>query len=275
MQDSSTGKQSDSEQESFLPSPYNSPWKALSQDLRAVSADLRLRTQEIWRRNYEGNLSVPAFWPRTFAPLFWPVLLILATALLIVGGLQLCTALSYSKAPSPPEVERVQTTALPKALPKAKPLPSTGDIDSIVKTEAAITSPVKNEADDLDVSVKSSAPIESVLEKTSLNPDPKPMRFDPLLRFLADDRNAESTDGSALIVSAQPEPERNAVTLTINAAQWIQLSKDERHQLADGWWERLEEQGYGDLRLINAEQDLLARPARIGGGMIVLNPNSM
>ena len=52
----------------------------------------------------------------------------------------------------------------------------------------------------------------------------------------------------------------------------MQRSPDQRQYLAQTWWSRLEDQGYADLRLVNEQQDLLARPARIGGGMIVFDP---
>ena len=61
-----------------LPAPYQSPWEALRRDVPAALADLRLRGRELWRRNWEGDLSSPGFWPQDLAPLFWPLLLLLA-----------------------------------------------------------------------------------------------------------------------------------------------------------------------------------------------------
>lgn len=63
---------------SQLPALYTSPWSALGRDLNAVLASLRLKAQELWRRNRQADLSVPGFWPRALAPLFWPLLLLLA-----------------------------------------------------------------------------------------------------------------------------------------------------------------------------------------------------
>jgi len=65
-----------------LPAPYVSPWQEFGRNLQAMAADLRLRGQELWRRNREGELSVPGFWPRDLAPSFWPLLLVLLLLLL-------------------------------------------------------------------------------------------------------------------------------------------------------------------------------------------------
>ena len=272
MQDSFEPQSSDND--SSLPAPYNSPWKALGQDLRAVSADLRLRSQEIWRRNREGDLSVPAFWPEQFVALFWPVLLGFSLAVLFLGGIQLRQALQGQSPPSTPEVERVRTTPFPEA----RPLPITtsvgSDLDNQDRPEAPInrntTRP--NEPDKLMATEEPLALKDFELEPPSVETDADLLRFDPLLELLAEEGSTESGQETALIVSVQPQPERNAVILQINPAAWLQRSPEQRQQLAEAWWNRLEDQGYADLRLVNAQQDLLARPARIGGGMIVFDP---
>ena len=258
MQDSFEPQPSDND--SALPAPYNSPWKALGQDLRAVSADLRLRSQELWRRNREGDLSVPAFWPESFAALFWPVLLGFGLAVLILGGIQLRQTLQGQSPPAPPEVERVRTTPFPEA----RPLPITTSGASDLNNQGLAQEPTDSDQ----------PPALSDLERepASAETDADLLRFDPLLELLAEEGGTDSGQGSALIVSAKPQPERNAVILQIDAAAWMQQSPDQRQHLAETWWTRLEDQGYADLRLVNEQQELLARPARIGGGMIVFEP---
>ena len=59
-----------------LPAPYVSPWQVFGRNLQAMAADLRLRAQELWRRNREGEHSVPGFWPRDLALSFWLLLLV-------------------------------------------------------------------------------------------------------------------------------------------------------------------------------------------------------
>ncbi len=290
MQDSFEPQSSDNE--SALPAPYNSPWKALGQDLRAVSADLRLRSQELWRRNREGDLSVPAFWPEPLAALFWPALLGFILTLLVLGGIQLREILHDPSPPSPPEVERVRTTPLPEA----RPLPIPTNLETDLDNNGMVGTPTDTNPSSSSTSSNTSGPEalstteqdpelrNQELEPPSAEPSSDLLRFDPLLELLAEESSSDSSTagssagisasrkGSALIVSAQPQPERNAVTLVIDAEAWRQRSPEQRQQLAEAWWTRLEDQGYADLRLVNDQQDLLARPARIGGGMIVFDP---
>ena len=274
MQDSFEPQSSNDQ--SNLPAPYYSPWKALGKDLNAVSADLRLRCQEIWRRNREGELSVPAFWPEPWAALFWPALLGFSLAVLILGGIQLRQALQGQSPPSPPEVERVRTTAFPEA----RPLPITNSIESALDEQGLEEAPADlnttplNNSNQLTAAEDAPALINEDLEPSSAGTESDPLRVNPLLDLLIEEGNTQSSQESALIVSAQPQPERNAVILQIDVDVWMQRSREQRQQLADAWWTRLEDQGYADVRLVNAQQDLLARPARIGGGMIVFDPKS-
>ena len=107
----------DARNESSLPAPYQSPWEALRQDLPAAAADLRLRLQTLWRRNREGDLSTPGFWPQDLAPLFWPVVLLVLLLVLSLGVIQLRGALNATEDDSVPVVERIRTTPLPEARP--------------------------------------------------------------------------------------------------------------------------------------------------------------
>jgi len=68
-----------------LPAPYRSPWLALGGDLLAVAADLRLRGRELWRRNRNGELPYPKFWPASLAAGFWPLVVVAAMGLLGLG----------------------------------------------------------------------------------------------------------------------------------------------------------------------------------------------
>ena len=80
------GPQTTPEKPSLLPVPWSSPWKQLRQDLArdlpAVGSASVLRLRELWRRNREGDLSVPGFWPQALSAWFWPLLLAVALSLL-------------------------------------------------------------------------------------------------------------------------------------------------------------------------------------------------
>ena len=88
-----------------LPAPYVSPWKEFARNLRALWADLGLRGRELWRRNREGGLPIPAFWPEGLAPWFWPaVVALLLTALVSVGMVIKGTPRQQASSPPPPPV---------------------------------------------------------------------------------------------------------------------------------------------------------------------------
>ena len=84
-----------------LPAPYQDPFSRLGEDLRAVVASLRLRLQELWRRNWQGDLARPGFWPRDLAPLYWPLLLSCGLILITLLPLQLARLLPQLPTPPP------------------------------------------------------------------------------------------------------------------------------------------------------------------------------
>ena len=233
-----------------LPAPYQSPWEALRRDVPAALADLRLRAQELWRRNREGDLSTPGFWPQDLAPLFWPLLLVLVVSLLVLGGLQLKGALAPGEDPEPPGIERILTTPLPEARPLAAiPEPELPD--------PMVADPVV--ADPL------------VDDPVAAEPEPPLLQVTPLLSLLAAvDRDSAIPEG--LLLTAQPVPERNGAVLTLDAKQWLALAPSQRHDRAEAWWQQLQEEGYDDLTLEDAGHHLLARPSRVGRGMIMFDP---
>ena len=65
-----------------LEQPLEATSEDLARDLPAVGSASLLRLRELWRRNREGDLSVPAFWPQALSAWFWPLLLALALSLL-------------------------------------------------------------------------------------------------------------------------------------------------------------------------------------------------
>ena len=78
-------------------------------------------------------------------------------------------------------------------------------------------------------------------------------------------------DPEPLIAAVRPEPASATLTLDL-ADAFIALKDGERQRLAERWWQRAVEEGYGHLRLRDGRGRLLARDARVGGGMVVLEP---
>ncbi|KEF43309.1 MAG: hypothetical protein ER33_00765 [Cyanobium sp. CACIAM 14] len=231
---------------SDLPAPYTSPWGQLGTALRAVLATLRLKLRELWRRNVEGDLSVPGFWPRSLAPLFWPLLLALLLALpLLLWRLQ-------SQRPGVPEKVVLSP---PHSEPEA-----TGPVPA--SEPAAVTGPMASQAPaSLPASPSPSAPASPPPEP----PPPPTLELDPLLALLADD------DPDHLIASAHPEPAEGRLVLTMTSAYTLQGPAGKR-RWAERWQARALALGYRRLELVDGDGRLLARAALVGSGMILLDP---
>ena len=248
----------DARDESSLPAPYQSPWEALRQDLPAAAADLRLRLQELWRRNREGDLSTPGFWPQELAPLFWPVVLIALLLVLGLGVVQLRGAMNVAEDDSVPVVERIRTTPLPEARPlTAEPqsLPDAADASATSPQQTPIA-PFKPEQ----------------VAPPPLQAESPLLQVDPLLNLLAE-ADAAGVGSGGLLQSARPVPAENAAVLVVDHGRWSALPSSVRLQRAESWWRTLQDQGYDAITVEDVDQHLLARPARVGGGMIMFDPS--
>ena len=105
-----------------LPAPYVSPWKEFARNLRALWADLGLRGQELWRRNREGDLSIPGFWPNNLLPWFWPAVLALVLAALVSAGVLLMPPPIEPVRPSPPPPVAIRELPAPDPIPEEEPV---------------------------------------------------------------------------------------------------------------------------------------------------------
>ncbi|QNI97761.1 hypothetical protein [Synechococcus sp. RS9902] len=246
--DSSSEAQSESqssEPSGNLPAPYVSPWQEFGRNLQAMAADVRLRSQELWRRNQEGELSVPGFWPRDLAPSFWPLLLVLLL-LLPLAGIRLWQDHSRP-APRPDPVELQRTSPLELPAPELIPAP---------QRKAEEPSPVQ-EAMDAEPAVEPSEPEQ---------PNQPHLSFDPLFELFQDTSVPEG-----LLRSAKPVPEQDRLLLELSVGVWQQLPPDQRQTLASSWLQSAFELDYASLQLVNEQGDLLGRSARVGGGMILFD----
>ncbi|MCT0226822.1 hypothetical protein KQ300_01215 [Synechococcus sp. CS-1331] len=220
------------------PAPYEEPWGRLAFDLRAALASTGLRLRELARRNRQGELSVPGFWPPSLAWLFWPFLLALFLALVLA----LVTAVG------PALVRPSDSAGAPaQELVLAQP----------VQSQPVQQQPAQQQPDKQPVPPAPSPPEQAAL----------PLAIDPLLALLAED------DPRGCIASARPYPGQGRLELEL-APTFLALAGPLRQQQADQWLERSRELGYERLRLLDGSGALLAQAARVGSGMVLLGPAS-
>ena len=230
-----------------LPAPYVSPWREFGRNLRALAADLRLRIQELWRRNGEGDLPQPGFWPKQLAAFFWPALLALLLAF-AVGIWMRLSASSTSQAPvrQTPQQPANSLPAAPPPAPVAAPEASMdGHQDSEPLTQADFTG--DREADP--------AP----------EPEPEPEPISGLQQWPA--------AVQSLLLAETADPSNNQLRLTLSLKLWRALSAVERDQRAMAWLRSAEEKGFDSIALVDEEDRPLGRSARVGNGMILLDPS--
>ena len=229
------GPQTTPEKPSLLPVPWSSPWKQLRQDLArdlpAVGSASVLRLRELWRRNREGDLSVPGFWPQALSAWFWPLLLAVALSLL---SLPLLLGRGPTPAPAvvleqPLPVEQQLQQAFEPTPPAPQPLPA-----------------AEPEVDPLPL------PAEPLVS------------LDPLLALLEEGSTAD------LIASIHPLPDQGVLELTPSDG-FATLTTSARQQQADHWLDLSRSIGYDNLQLVDATGKLVGRSAQVGEGMILWN----
>ncbi|WP_156771179.1 hypothetical protein [Synechococcus sp. CC9902] len=244
------GSESDPRQEpGNLPAPYVSPWLEFSRNLQALFADLQLRAQELWRRNGEGDLSIPGFWPRNLASTFWPVVLVLVVALPLAG-------LRWWQSAHP---------TLPE--PASSVVAGDGFVPDGVLPETVFPAPLLPE------------PLITPQPQPALEPEPTLFDFEdpPLPELDLNPLLDLFLDGSApegLLASATPQPAQNRLVLQVSDA-WNSLGPSVRTSIAEDWQQRSRDLGYSSLQLVDGQQTLLGRSARVGSGMILFESKSV
>ena len=244
------GSESDPRQEpGNLPAPYVSPWLEFARNLQALLADLQLRAQELWRRNGEGDLSVPGFWPRNLASIFWPVVLVLVVAVPLAS-------LRWWQSAHP---------TLPEPVPGV--VARDGLVPDGVLPETVVQEPLLPE------------PLITPQPQPALEPEPTLLDFEdpPLPELDLNPLLDLFLDGSApegLLASATPQPVQNRLVLQVSDA-WNSLGPSVRTSIAEDWQQRSRDLGYSSLQLVDGQQTLLGRSARVGSGMILFESNSV
>lgn len=229
------GPQTTPEKPSLLPVLWSSPWKQLRQDLArdlpAVGSASVLRLRELWRRNREGDLSVPGFWPHALSAWFWPLLLAVALSVL-----------------SLPLLLGRGTTLVPAVVPEP-PLPVEQQLQQAFEPTPPAPQPLPADEPEVDPLPLPAEPLVSL---------------DPLLALLEEGSTAD------LIASIHPLPDQGVLELTPGDG-FASLSTSARQQQADHWLDLSRSIGYDNLQLVDATGKLVGRSAQVGEGMILWN----
>lgn len=277
---------------SNLPAPYESPWRQLGRAAGAVVASLGLDLRGLWRRNRSGELPRLGWWPRDLAPLFWPLVLAAALALVLpaagwLAGLQrqpqqaaapLTTAAEASDASKADfvDVSVEETFAATVGQTAEKTAEETAE-ETAEKT-AQETTEQTTEVRTEETALQSIEVFEETFKEPLGDIFETPKRVavsadaDPGLgpgealrdRISVDDRER-------WIMAAEARPARQLVVLQLEDG-FNRQDPPARRRLAEHWLERIQGLGFEQLELRSPDGELLGYRARVGSGMILLEP---
>ena len=208
-------------------------------------ADTGLRLRESLRRNGEGSLWRPRWWPVDLAPLFWPLVLALALAALMALGVWLPRLRPAATPPAPP-------SAVAPALPTvAEPSAAEPPAASVLPEPAPEPAP--------------EAALEPATDAESLEAEPlEPPPPDPLVLLL----QRPGADG--LIRRAVGDADASSLSLQL-APAFPALAAKEQQRRAELWQQWARDLGYDHLELRDSRAGLLGRDALVGDGMILFS----
>jgi len=210
-----------------------------------VVADTGLRLRESLRRNGEGSLWRPRWWPVDLAPLFWPLLLALALAALMALGVWLPRLRPAATEPAPP-------SAVAPALPTVSEPPAAEP-----PAAAVLPEPAPEPAPE--------AALEPATDAESLEAEPlEPPPPDPLVLLL----QRPGADG--LIRRAVGDADASRLSLQL-APAFPALAAKEQQRRAELWQQWARDLGYDHLELRDSRAGLLGRDALVGDGMILFS----
>ena len=239
-----------------LPAPYENPWGLLARDCRAVVATLRLQARQLWRRNRQGDLSLPPFWPAGLAPFFWPLSLALAGGLLAL----LVAGLGGVIAPGP----RAQLSQ-----PTLQPVPLEVSFAEGLSAEVAPALPAP-QSGEFQTAASPDAPSFSATDQspTPRSAEPLPPEPDPLAEAMV------PIDPGHWITAIDSDPERGTLKLVL-AARFTALPEAQQRQQAETWQNQAMALGFDRLELTDRQGRPIGRQARVGSGMILLTPQHL
>ena len=240
-----------------LPAAYRNPWQSLRDDLEAVVADSRLRCQELWRRNGQGSLWRPTWWPIDLAPLFWPLVLGCVIALSALGIAAAATAL-----------RRVQPDV---AASRSVVVPADDDWGAEQRPQQPAEQPDERFAQAGDATADLPLPEPETAPSMDAVPMPEPEKpqapVDPLAELV------QRPEADGLLIGAQVLPDQVTLVLQVSAG-FDRLPAAEQQRRAVQWQQWAADLGYDHLELRDSRAGLLARDALVGSGMIVLSESS-
>ena len=268
-----------------LPAPYRSPWLVLASDLVAVGADVGLRGQELWRRNRQGQLPCPWFWPASWTAAFWPLVGLVALGLLgaALWGLARPGALPLAAPPGlispgassdgspglvPPGADpRPQSQAQRQSPHEREMLPAApaAEDPGPQRTAPGVT---QRPAARSGSSSPGSPPAPASQERQppqgdgALPPEGPPIALNPLESW------RQRPEAAGLLLQVDGDPASSRIQLVLSDA-FRQLPTSEQQQRADLWLGWTHDWGYDQLELRGLGGTLLGRDALVGGGMIL------
>jgi len=278
------------EPRSPLPVPYEDPWRRLANDLVAVVAAGSLKARELWRLNGEGSLARPAIWPSSLASLFWPCLLGLVLVLALVVGLGSRLPgrpAGPTRLPTPDSVEVDQDR--PSSFQAEGEADADGNAglgglgpQNLVPDGAAAEGSAPR-----DASIPDPAPEAPATPNPTSNPTPNSTTISATgpeatgSEVAVPDVAVAEIPPLALSDLVGPEPPLWMMELQDRPAEGLlrlrlaggygELPLAERRSLAEQWLESSRQLGYERFELVDRQGRLLARPARVGSGMILLD----
>jgi hypothetical protein len=278
-----------------LPAPYASPWKRLGEDGVALLSWLGLKARELWRRNREGLLPLPVFWPRRWPRVFWPLVLVaLLVGLGAAGWAWLArfpeaSAARIALSPSDPGVSEA-SPPVEKASGAMDPRDEATVSSQPFPGEAPPEEEASSPPEEARSSLAAPAPLargasppeeieeaEEIEEPVEAEEEDAPRSLAPLHESLAERehrrlRAAWAADpDTALVVALVPDPAGASLTLRVGEGLFA-LTVKQRQRLAERWRERAAEEGYNHLFMRDVAGRLWARDALVGRGMLLLDP---
>ena len=246
-----------------LPVPYENPWGLLAGDFRAVAASLRLQARELWRRNRQGDLRRPTFWPKDLAPLFWPLALALAVGLLsLLVGVGAKLIAPGPDGVGPPagvapaaEVSEASLESATLASGTLDPEPLELEPMEVAAAEPTAAEPTPGQ----------SLPEESPAAESLAVENPGPDLLEAAMG---------EVDPGHWITAIASDPERGTLQLVL-AAPFTALPEAQQLHQAETWQTPAMALGFDRLELTDRQGRPIGRQARVGSGMILLTPQHL